>query len=276
MNQISKNEKGFGAVETLLLIIIVILVGVSGYIVAKNAGDKKNTASTKTASVAAKTTTKPKSTSTTAEPFQLPSGWTWYTNTQIGFQLAYPSTWGQPTSSNSPGVTGTLYELDFSPDTGTPPTNQYGTPEYKSRDPIMVQLATDNYSFTSTNDAGKTGTGGPEATSASVEKVLSTISSYKSNCSPGTCQPIVAHNATSYSAILTNTPSSSTTDLLDLYGIVNLPKMNVSGIFIDYEQLDSESDCTLNALSSNSKQFCINQNVQDTLSQVASSVKATS
>ena len=98
MKKLKDNQRGFSAVEVVLVFVIVALIGVAGWLVYKNHHKITTTASTTTS------TTKPATTSTTtnnttstqaSNPY---SGWQTYTNSQVSFK--YPSDWK---ASNGPG-----------------------------------------------------------------------------------------------------------------------------------------------------------------------------
>jgi Flp pilus assembly pilin Flp len=80
MKKILKNEKGFTAVEGLLIILILVVIGAVGYMVYHN--NHKTTATTVT------------------NPY---AGWLSYTNKAGGYTIRYPSSWTIEGSSNSSG-----------------------------------------------------------------------------------------------------------------------------------------------------------------------------
>ena len=90
MVKLYKNETGFGAVEGILVLVIMVLIGVVGFMVYNN-HHKKTTAS----SVATSTLTKP-----TTTPTNPTAGWTAHTSNDGKFSLKYPSSWVLPTDSS--------------------------------------------------------------------------------------------------------------------------------------------------------------------------------
>lgn len=77
-----KNEKGFGAVEALLVLVIVAVLGFVGWYVWHNRAT--NTAPTTTSASASKVTTYSRTTT-------VPSDWRSYKNTTYKLSLAYPN-----------------------------------------------------------------------------------------------------------------------------------------------------------------------------------------
>lgn len=96
MNGLSKNQKGFSAIETILVLIIVILIAAVGWLVYK---DRRKPAVTSAKSSTAKSgsaQTKP------ADPY---AGWKTYTLTYEKLTFRYPATWTLQDSSASQGLT---------------------------------------------------------------------------------------------------------------------------------------------------------------------------
>jgi Tfp pilus assembly protein PilV len=86
----SKNQRGFSAVESLLVLTIVILIGAVGYMVYKN--HHKTSGSTNNSNVSVEAT------SPSNSPY---TGWKIYTAlSHISFK--YPSNWTVTTSNNAP------------------------------------------------------------------------------------------------------------------------------------------------------------------------------
>jgi hypothetical protein len=87
MNKISKNQKGFTAVEGLLIILTLAVIGFGGYYV-YHTNHKAKTASVSTsgANNSASGSTK----STAANPY---AGWNSYTDVSKLFSVMYPSGW---------------------------------------------------------------------------------------------------------------------------------------------------------------------------------------
>ena len=80
MRTIQKNEKGFSAVEALIILVIVVLIGGVGYLIYKN---HHKAAAPLAVTVTKTTTTKPAPAVT----------WKTYSNQQAGFTFQYPASW---------------------------------------------------------------------------------------------------------------------------------------------------------------------------------------
>ena len=102
MNKISKNEKGFSAMEGLLAVLIIAVIGFGGYYVWHTQHNKKITAVT--------TNTSNKATPTAPNPY---AGWKSFCATATGLCLQYPSSWTLKQDTQ-------YYEVD----TITSPSNQ--------------------------------------------------------------------------------------------------------------------------------------------------------
>lgn len=111
------DQKGLEAINGLLILAIVGLLGFAGWDVwhHKNKNDKTYT-------TACSATVQ-----TSGNPSQLPSGWNWYKINDIGLEYAYPTSWGPPTTQTNSGVqkyvasftigsTGTNTAVSLSPD----------------------------------------------------------------------------------------------------------------------------------------------------------------
>jgi hypothetical protein len=84
MNKISKNENGFGAIESLLIVAVVVLLGAVGYMVYKNHNKTTNSSTAITTTAPAKTTTtQPAVTSTNMA----------YTDAAKAYAVSYPQDW---------------------------------------------------------------------------------------------------------------------------------------------------------------------------------------
>ncbi len=87
MSKLRRNEAGFSAVEVVLVLVIVALIGVVGYMVYKN--HNKTTPVTSQQGATSKTTTPtPKPVAT--DP---PADWTTYSGSDGKISLKYPKTW---------------------------------------------------------------------------------------------------------------------------------------------------------------------------------------
>ncbi len=113
MGKLKNNQKGFTAVEGLLIVLILVVIGAVGYMVYHNDHKAKTTTSISTTAAS-----KPpvKTTPTTSQYPKyttistLPSGWSTYTNSTYNFSIDYPSTWTQANTSKS----STTYASDSS------------------------------------------------------------------------------------------------------------------------------------------------------------------
>jgi hypothetical protein len=102
---LKNNERGFGAVEAILIVVIVVLIGTVGYLVYK---DKHKTPA-KVVTVTKTVTVTPRSTSSATNPY---AGWTSYTSKTAGYTVQYPLSWtiqgfnGSGSAIPSAGLTG--------------------------------------------------------------------------------------------------------------------------------------------------------------------------
>jgi Tfp pilus assembly protein PilV len=120
----SKNESGFSVVELLLILVVLALIGVAAYFVAKhvNTTNRSNTTTSSTANIYA--------------------GWKSYSDNAIS--IMYPNTWAE---GNSPsGVTGSI---EVSPKQPTAQTF-YNTPEATNGGKVFYEL---NFYENSSNGA---------------------------------------------------------------------------------------------------------------------------
>lgn len=131
MRNDTKKQLGFSAVEALLLLVIVAMIGFSGWYVwhAKQNADKTLTADKSTVPIFnKKKSTSPSSTSSTTAAqssnacgivtAKTPAGWETYTNSQYKYSISYPSNWRVATSGgaeNNSSNTPILTELEFTP-----------------------------------------------------------------------------------------------------------------------------------------------------------------
>jgi|GEM_PF-2482381 hypothetical protein len=98
MKKLRSNETGFSAIELVLVIVIVVLIGISGWLVYKNhhkstlASTVSSTSTSKT-STKTTTTTKPDTTApTVTNPYV---GWATCNDTSDNITFKYPSNWTQ-------------------------------------------------------------------------------------------------------------------------------------------------------------------------------------
>lgn len=86
MGKIQKNQQGFGAVEAVLVLVIVILIGVVGWMVYKN--HNKTTNNKTTASNSSANTSPQTKTTQAPDPY---AGWQSYSDSSVSFK--YPTGW---------------------------------------------------------------------------------------------------------------------------------------------------------------------------------------
>lgn len=101
MGKLRNDQKGFSAVESILVLVIVALIGVVGFMVYKNHNKTKPAPA---ASTAAKSTTTPaKTTPASTNPY---AGWKTYTSSVEKITFKYPADWTADTAdqyaSNDP------------------------------------------------------------------------------------------------------------------------------------------------------------------------------
>lgn len=99
---IQKNERGFGALAILLVVILIGVIGFAGWYIYQNEqGDTtENTAANEAAD-------------RTEEGRTIPDGWTDYNNNELGFAFAYPEDWGEITIDETTGESGESYIASF-------------------------------------------------------------------------------------------------------------------------------------------------------------------
>lgn len=98
MGKLQKNQDGFGAVEAVLVLVIVILIGVVGWMVYKNHHKTAMTAANNVTKTATSPTTPATTKSTTPDPY---AGWNTYTLKQEKLTFRYPSNWTLKDMSDS-------------------------------------------------------------------------------------------------------------------------------------------------------------------------------
>src|ERR1700677_551969 len=97
MNRISKNQKGFGALEIILIIVVIILIGVVGYLVYKN---HHKAVLTKVVTITTTAPANSKGSTTSSDPY---AGWKPYELKYEQLSFEYPATW-TPTDTSSDGI----------------------------------------------------------------------------------------------------------------------------------------------------------------------------
>jgi Tfp pilus assembly protein PilE len=92
VGKLKYNQKGFTAVEGLLIVLILVVIGAVGYMVYHNHHKTTTAAATTTSSTKPATSTKT-TTSTTTQPASTYAGWKTYTSAEEGASFKYPANW---------------------------------------------------------------------------------------------------------------------------------------------------------------------------------------
>ena len=95
MNKLKRNESGFGAVETILAVVILCAIGAIGWYVHKSLTGTNNTynSATKTSSNSSPKFSKIKTTKKPDAPANPYAGWKSYSNATYGISYRYPAVW---------------------------------------------------------------------------------------------------------------------------------------------------------------------------------------
>lgn len=113
MGKLQKDEKGFSAVELVLVLVIVALIGVIGWFVYKNHNKTTNNSSVSSTSNSS-ASTQPKTTSA-PDPY---TGWQTYSSSSLGVSFKYPANWtaqvGEPQCTGAVLVSVTPSSTDIS------------------------------------------------------------------------------------------------------------------------------------------------------------------
>lgn len=97
MNKIKNNQSGFSAVELILILLVVGLLGAVGFLVYKN--QKKPAATTTTTTSTQKVTTEP--TKAEVDPT---ADWTAFSSKEGEFSVKYPTAWVKLTCDSDSGL----------------------------------------------------------------------------------------------------------------------------------------------------------------------------
>jgi len=103
MKQLRANQYGFGAVEIIIICLVVAVIGAAGFLVFKKLSGTNIEATSTTQDAAAPAKKKEKSPVTQAYVPVIPSGWNVYKSQQYGFSFAYPREWGDLSDESRPG-----------------------------------------------------------------------------------------------------------------------------------------------------------------------------
>jgi hypothetical protein len=202
MGKLRNNEKGFGAIEGLLIVAVVVLLGIVGYMVYKN----HNKATTNNSTTTASTTTTPAKTTTT-QPVDPYAGWQSYSDSHMSFK--YPSGWqagagadkyaAVSVTATSPGFATTSMTTADNP--GAPVT-------------LSLQLSTNSSTVYCSNDPCKVTAVAPLSNAQLPNTVLAVVNQTSGN---GT-------NYSQYVVVSNNTKVGDTT--------INAVKAGSSSIYV--------------------------------------------
>ena len=101
MGKLKLNQKGFGAVEILLLILVIAVIGFGGYWVYSRNKTSSNNSPTTATNTTPSTTNSPTSNTKTIDPY---SGWKTYCDASTGSCFRYPSDWGVLSPLDAQGI----------------------------------------------------------------------------------------------------------------------------------------------------------------------------
>ena len=184
-----------------------------------------------------------------------PSPWATYTNKQHGFKLDYLKAWGAPSFSSTDFLGGKKYTLTFtSPDSIN--TNKKKHPLYQiSRSITMV----DTKEVAGCVAKGSQCGGQFEAARDYIKAQLASR-----------IVDEVAHDSSSYAQVNTF-PKYNVQSILEIYQIVNLPGINVSGAYGNLSYTGPQSSC-VNGQFLAGEEGCITSSDYDTFHQSLSSI----
>ncbi|HVC36235.1 MAG TPA: hypothetical protein VNE40_02210 [Candidatus Dormibacteraeota bacterium] len=113
MGKLKNNQSGFSAVEIVLVLAVVVLIGVVGWLVYRNHHKINTTAITTTTSAEPTTTTK-SPTTTPVQPANPYAGWKTFSLSSLGLSFQYPSSW--TVTQGEPQCTGAIQVSMTPPD----------------------------------------------------------------------------------------------------------------------------------------------------------------
>ncbi len=108
MNRLSKNEKGFSAIEVVLVFVILALIGVVGWLVYKN-HHQTTKASVVTTSKPSPST--PAKSTIPTKPVNPYAGWKTYTSGYQKVSFQYPTSWGFKVQSDTGAPSSSAQEV---------------------------------------------------------------------------------------------------------------------------------------------------------------------
>lgn len=108
MSKVHNDQQGFSAVEVLLVLVIVALVGAEGLFVYKN---QHKTTTTSVAATTAKSTLTPAR--TTTAPTNPYASWTTYTSKLEKVSIKYPADWTVINNGDLPSIPNSTYKEEY-------------------------------------------------------------------------------------------------------------------------------------------------------------------
>lgn len=176
------------------------------------------------------------------------SSWFKYKDDKYGFSFDYPSAWGTPQVSATNLDTGQEYIINFHKKTVSSNTNFS----------VAISMDSDDATAKFCDPDGKCSTSGGISKST-IESRLKTPVNF------------AAHDSDSYSTI-TTMPQEKISGI-SVYQKVNLSKIKVSAVVLNYQISNSSPNCIANKFSS--VQGCVSSSLYDTLSTTLKSFKTT-
>lgn len=251
------NNSGFSILIFTITTVIVCIVIATGFLVYNQSHKpKKVSSSSNLTNTIAKSASTNQANSVYKQKFVLPANWSWYTNTDYGFKIAYPDKWGAPRATTTDkGTVGHVYD-----------TSWFSANDFVAN----VRIDSVDYEGQGCNDSGTCHTYNTTNTAAVYSKELKII---KDNSYDNSYYTLVNNNEDSYATILVNTQEATNTSLINSYRVVSILKINSSAAYGEFELLDSSPECVPKQLSPVSANRCITQPLVDDLVNVMSSLQ---
>jgi len=101
MKERQNSDSGFGAIEVLIAVVVLVVVGLGSWLVYRHDHETTRKDASTTSSTTAPATTEK---STTQQPVNPYGGWQTYTDSEYQYSFMYPSGWTISNNPNMPGV----------------------------------------------------------------------------------------------------------------------------------------------------------------------------